>query len=227
MLARPWIVVAGALAGCSLLADQALDDKPPADASASQGSGAAAASASSGGDGGTPASGSGAAGGLGGSGGVVCPPFVPPANGECPDGVPGNCHFCDQGSQGGDNELCVFTCADLAYPTCRDVTNACAIDRECDVRCNGLSACEDAIIDCPPDRTCVVLCSGPRACANATVLCDEGACDVQCSGASADACEGLVVMCGAGACHTSCEAGIDPMPEVACGPTCECLDCSP
>ena len=213
-------------AGCSLLAEGALDGDDTGDgnggspASTATGVGARLpAGAGAGGPGGAgpgpgPASATGVGGGpgAGGAGGVADPCGGCEAGFVC-DGAsclcqappptasaecPPVCTSCDL-----PNGLCII---ERTAPMKKETID-CPDGMACRIECNGDKACQEAKLRCPVDQACEVVCAALESCKKAMIFGADGGVNLQCTGM--EACKEAELKCGEGACTHPCPPAAD------------------
>jgi len=228
-------------AGCSLLAEAALDDADADDgsggspASTASGTGAAGGlptGAGAGGAGGGPgpasATGVGGGPGTGGAGGAVDPCGGCEAGFVC-DGTACLCQAPLAPAASACPPVC--TSCDLAIGLCIIERTAakkkemiqCPAGMACRIECNGDKACEEAKLHCPVDQACQVVCAAVESCKKAMVFGDDGGIILECTGMKA--CQEADLKCGEGACGHPCPVGPEGPLKVTCGGSCDCQGC--
>lgn len=154
-------------------------------------------------------------GGSGAGGAAVCGTTPTPPEAACPEEI------CNGGCP--DPTTCLITCAEAGSSPCASNELTCPPGFHCLVECGTLPGCAGTEIVCPPTYDCLVRCDELQSCFNTDVLCSAtGTCAVECS-AAVNSCAEATLTCGENSCHGSCNG--EPQLEVACGSSCDCLEC--
>jgi hypothetical protein len=229
-----WCVLSFAAAGCTLIGEGELNEKPAEDGAG----GVSGATATTSGAGGATASsaeattatgpgpgptGPGAGGGepgcepacLAGSfcqgSSCVCGSPKAPAAGGCPPECNAGCDTNKGICRIERDEECSGTCPQ---------TIVCPPGMECEIRCKGDKPCYEATIQCPETFACRVECDGYQACKSSHLIGTTGALTLTCK--DIQPCQDMDLDCGAGKCDYPC---INFEGTVACGASCDCDGC--
>lgn len=149
------------------------------------------------------------AGGVGGAPTDACDAAPSAPGGSCPPECTAGCEAA----------TCSIACS--GEEACEEESLLCPAGFDCQIVCAGEKACEKATLFCPVNHACTVACEGDEACKNAIIIGGAGSLSLTCG--EEGACKGAKVACGHGPCTAHCSGG--PTPDVACGPSCQCVDC--